>query len=152
MKLWPVLAAFVMCAPALAQTAVDGDTIQLNGQRWRLHGIDAPEAAQWCGDYAAGALATSALEKLMKGAAIVCERRDYDRYGRSVGLCRADGEDLGAWMVRLGMAWAFTRYSDDYVQLEALANTERLGVHAHECQPAWEWRLNSRRQPHNHGK
>jgi endonuclease YncB( thermonuclease family) len=40
------------------------------------------------------------------------------------------GEDLGRAMVQLGMAWAFVRYSRDYVDQEAQARAENLGVHA----------------------
>jgi len=43
-------------------------------------------------------------------------------------------------MVRLGMAWAFVRYSRDYVADEEKARAERLGVHGHDCAPAWQWR------------
>ena len=57
-----------------------------------------------------------------------------------IGLCRADGVDIQAAMVRSGMAWAFVRYSSDYVREEDQAKAERLGVHAHGCEPAWEWR------------
>src|SRR5258708_25891945 len=53
---------------------------------------------------------------------------------------RVSGEDLGAILVREGMAWAFVRYSRDYVEQEATAKAARVGVHAHDCQPAWEWR------------
>jgi endonuclease YncB( thermonuclease family) len=132
-------------ASATAQTSVtDGDTIRLNGIAWRLYGIDAPESAQWCGDYPAGARAARTLEQLVAGAAVACELRDRDRYGRSVGICRAGNRDLGANMVRLGMAWAFVRYSSDYVSQEEKAKGERLGVHRHGCQPAWEWRALNR--------
>jgi endonuclease YncB( thermonuclease family) len=48
-------------------------------------------------------------------------------------------------MVQLGMAWAFVRYSRDYLQLEQRARTESLGVHAHNCEPAWEWRAQQRK-------
>jgi endonuclease YncB( thermonuclease family) len=75
---------------------------------------------------------------------ITCEDRGGDRYGRRIGLCRADGEDLGAAMVRLGQAWAFVRYSRDYVGEEAKARAEKLGVHGHACQPAWQWRAERR--------
>ena len=37
------------------------------------------------------------------------------------------------------MAWAFVRYSSDYVQEEQV-KADRLGVHAHGCGSAWEWR------------
>ena len=53
-----------------------------------------------------------------------------DRYGRSVAVCRADGRDLGADMVSAGMAWAFTRYSSDYVSQERAAIGAGIGVHA----------------------
>lgn len=43
-------------------------------------------------------------------------------------------------MVRAGMAWALLRYSHDYVVQEGEAQAADLGVHAHACQPAWEWR------------
>ncbi len=102
--------------------------------------MDAPETKQWCGDYPAGVLATQTLEKLMKGRTIDCEDRGHDRYGRTIGLCRADGDDLSKAMVRLGMAWAYVRYSRDYVGQESQARAENLGVHSHDCVPAWEWR------------
>lgn len=121
-------------------TVVDGDTVKLGGTTWRLWGIDAPESKQFCGDWPAGVLSTAALKQAVQGKAVACETRAVDRYGRTVGLCRAGGEDIGAAMVRLGMAWAFVRYSADYVEVEAQARQEKLGVHAHGCQPAWEWR------------
>lgn len=43
-------------------------------------------------------------------------------------------------MVGAGMAWAFLRYSHDYVVQEGEAQAANLGIHAHHCQPAWEWR------------
>jgi endonuclease YncB( thermonuclease family) len=80
----------------------------------------------------------------MDGRAVACEPRGHDQYGRTIALCRAVGRDLGAEMVRAGMALAFTRYSTDYVADEAKAKAARLGVHAHGCAPAWEWRAEER--------
>jgi hypothetical protein len=34
------------------------------------------------------------------------------------------------------LAWAFVRYSRDYVEEERKAKEDKLGVHLHACQPA----------------
>lgn len=131
--------------PAVAQTVTDGDTIKLDGTTYRLWGIDAPESKQSCADgWPAGQIATDYVRNLLNGHTVTCEPRGKDRYGRTIGLCKADGTDIQAAMVRAGMAWAFTRYSHDYVVKEGEAMADNLGVHAHECQPAWEWRATAR--------
>jgi len=43
-------------------------------------------------------------------------------------------------MVSAGMAWAFARYSSDYIGQEKAAIGARLGVRAHDCMKAWDWR------------
>lgn len=133
--------ASLAMGPAFAQTVIDGDTIKLAGTTYRLWGIDAAEARQVCADgWPAGIEATAALEHLTAGRLVTCEPKTTDRYGRTVALCRADGRDLGAAMVRAGMAWAFTRYSGDYVDQEAAASGDRAGAHAHDCEKPWDWR------------
>ena len=47
------IALCLLATPALADVAgvasvIDGDTIEVRGQRIRLHGIDAPESRQLC--------------------------------------------------------------------------------------------------------
>jgi endonuclease YncB( thermonuclease family) len=119
MKVVVALVALVAVAtPVAAQTVTAGDTINLNGTTYRLWGIDAPESKQWCGEYPAGLIATAMLEMLVKGKTVVCEPKTTDGYGRTVAICRADGEDLGRTMVQLGMARAFVRYSRNYVDQE----------------------------------
>jgi len=130
-----------------AQTITDGDTLRLAGTTYRLWGIDAPELRQECPDgWPAGRLAATRLLALTQGRQVQCQAKTTDRYGRTVALYRANGEDLGAILVREGMAWAFVRYSSDYVQQEAKAKADRLGVHAHRCVPAWEWRAQRRQE------
>lgn len=134
-------AAVLSAAPTVAQTISDGDTIKQSGMNYRLYGIDAPEMKQSCPDgWPAGLLATTRMLELVRGKQIVCQEKDRDRYGRIVAFCRVSGEDLGAILVREGLAWAFVRYSQDYVDEEALARRDGLGVHRHGCVPAWEWR------------
>lgn len=130
-----------MPAFARCEGVCDGDTLHLGGVAYRLWGIDAPELHQICPDgWPAGVKATETIAELMRGKQITCEGRGHDRYGRTIALCRADGQDIGAAMVRVGMAWAFVRYSSDYVGIEAEASRAGLGIHAHNCLPAWEWR------------
>lgn len=127
------------------QSVTDGDTIKLAGVAYRIWGIDAAENKQLCPDgWPAGRAATTHMREMVRDRSVACEPKTTDRYGRTVAICRADGLDLGAAMVRAGHAWAFIRYSRDYVGEEALARAERLGVHAHDCQPAWEWRAQRR--------
>jgi endonuclease YncB( thermonuclease family) len=140
-----VILAMAPAGQVIGQTVTDGDTLKQGGITYRLWGIDAPELAQTCPDgWPAGRLAATKLQELTAGP-IVCQEKDRDRYGRIVAICRASGEDLGAIMVREGLAWAFVRYSRDYVDQEAKAKVDRLGVHVHGCQPAWEWRAQQRR-------
>jgi endonuclease YncB( thermonuclease family) len=62
----------------------------------------------------------------------------------SRGLRRLGYMDLGMAMVRAGLAWAFVRYSRDYVQQESEARAAGVGIHSHSCEPAWEWRARQR--------
>jgi endonuclease YncB( thermonuclease family) len=139
------LAIITTWGPVAAQTITDGDTLRMDGKSYRLWGIDAPETKQDCPDgWPAGRLATTHLQSLISGRVVICERKDTDRYGRIVAVCRAAGEDLGAIMVRDGYAWAFVRYSQDYVGQEGRARADGLGVHGHGCSPAWKWRQEER--------
>ena len=134
-------AALLATAAAAAQTAVDGDTLRMDGKTYRLWGIDAPESAQTCRDgWQAGRMATTRLEALMAGKSVQCQERGVDRRGRTIAVCHAGGQDIGERMVREGYAWAFTRYSYDYTGSEMMARKADAGVHAHSCLPAWEWR------------
>jgi endonuclease YncB( thermonuclease family) len=140
-----VAAVVAFAAPAAAQTITDGDTLKQGDVTYRLWGIDAPEAKQVCPDgWPAGSLATSRLQALTAGRSVVCQEKDRDRYGRIVAICRASGEDLGAILVREGLAWAFTRFSVHYVDQQEEARIANRGVHAHDRQPAWEWRAQQR--------
>jgi endonuclease YncB( thermonuclease family) len=71
---------------------VDGDTIEVAGERIRLHGIDAPESKQTCEwqgkTIPCGRLATLALIDLTAGAEVTCKTREKDRYRRWVAVCQ----------------------------------------------------------------
>ena len=123
-------------------TVIDGDTIVVEKIHIRLHGIDAPEIAQICSNgWPAGTLARNHLISLLKSP-VSCTRLDTDRYGRTVARCRADGNDIAALMVSAGMAWAYLRYSTDYLTDQLAAQAAQRGVHSQHgtCELPWLWR------------
>lgn len=86
-------------------TIVDGDTIQIQQTKIRLQGIDAPETDQVCLDaqgktWACGIVARDRLVQQSAGREWDCDLGDHDRYGRSLGTCFVEGEDVAGWMVR----------------------------------------------------
>ena len=141
-------ALLMMTGPALAGsvTVIDGDTFDLDGVRYSVHGIDAPEAGQRCasgkgGTWDCGAAAIAKLENLLLPASVVsCDTGTPDGYGRTVAICRADGVDVGQEMVADGLAWAFVKYSTDYLSVEAVARDARRGIWRAPTEPAWEFR------------
>jgi endonuclease YncB( thermonuclease family) len=148
-------AALAAGAPAQADvagraTVFDADTIGINGQRIRLHGIDAPEYGQQCLDagdqpYGCGKAAARALRKFIGAAPVVCSPRAIDRYGRMVARCLVRDESLNAWLVRQGYAVAYRRYSGDYVAEESEARNARRGLWSGAFDAPWKWRNDHRR-------
>ena len=151
------LLAFFLALPASAQTdndtvrstsrprfqVVEGDSVKFGKQLIHLFGIDAPEKLQPCDDgkWFPGPMATAALIQIIAGRPVSCRQVDYDHKNqRPVAQCYAGNDDLQEQMVLAGWAWAYTQYSDRYVPEEKDAIARKVGVHAHRCQPPWEWR------------
>jgi endonuclease YncB( thermonuclease family) len=131
---------------------IDGDSIDISGQRIRLHGIDTPEAKQECErdgvTWLCGAAATQALKELIGNFDVSCVQRDKDRYGRVVAVCYASGIDLNAAMVQSGMALAYRKYSDDYTGPQASAKAARRGLWAGQFVSPWDRRRGKRAVTH----
>ena len=124
---------------------IDADTLDVDGTRVRLFGIDAVEKNQMCQDRAGedwpcGRQATEKLAAALDGQNVRCLVQDTDRYGRAVSVCEAGGKDINYWVVRNGWAVAYTRYSRDYEQAEAKAHAEGNGIFAGSFIPPQEWR------------
>ena len=110
---------------------MDGDTVLvvLDGQhepvKLRIDGIDAPESCQPGGEAARNVM----LDLVMRKAVQV--RVDgHDTYGRAVGRLSVNGLDVGAEMVRLGMAWAYRFHTGrgPYAALQRQAQAQRAGL------------------------
>ncbi|WP_217808108.1 thermonuclease family protein [Oceanibacterium hippocampi] len=125
-------------------SVIDGDTIDIHGQRIRMHGIDAPESGQTCTlddkPYRCGQQAALALSDFLGQSVVNCMARDIDRYGRIVASCSSGGTDLGSWMVLQGWALAYRRYSTDYIDEEAQAASKGVGIWRGRFDKPWEWR------------
>ena len=124
------------------------DRIRIGSTRIRLHGIDAPEAKQTCTangkEWRCGWEATNALANIVGRHWVTCSKRDVDRYGRVVAVCRAGPIDLNAWMVSEGWAVAYRRFSMDYVRDEQDAKAGRKGMWRGEFMIPWEWRRSNK--------
>lgn len=135
-----ICGVLTISSPALAQlyfgkaAAIDGDTIELGGQRIRLFGIDAVEASQTCeragNIWSCGRDAAAAMSAIVEGRNLQCERRDVDAYGRIVAVCVRDGRDIGRAMVQMGLAVALIEFSREYAADEELARSRRVGIWA----------------------
>ncbi|MGU3664630.1 thermonuclease family protein [Methylobacterium sp. A49B] len=153
----PMLALFLLCGPAVAAgtvsgpaTVVDGDTIEVQGTRIHLYGIDAPETAQSCEtaagrEYRCGREAMQALNARIAGAVVTCERREGSVAGRVAGICHAHGEDLSAWMVGQGLALASRHVTTAYNRQEGRAWATRRGIWAGTFEKPADWRQDRRR-------
>jgi endonuclease YncB( thermonuclease family) len=130
--------------PSGRASVVDGDTIEIHGERVRLYGIDAPESAQRClsGNltYRCGQRAALALSGMTLRRHVDCDCRGRDRYRRHLAICRAGGLDLAAWLVREGHAVAMRRYSMRYVPEEEAAQAARKGLWSGSFEMPWDWR------------
>lgn len=127
---------------------IDGDTIEIHGQRIRFNGIDAPESAQPCDDakgfrYQCGTKAAAALDAFLAASKPVrCTFVSWDRHGRYVGECaRSDGANVAAWVVEHGHALDWPRYSHGaYAGQQAKAEAAKVGIWAGTFQAPWDWR------------
>jgi len=132
-------------------SVIDGDSIEIHGQRIRFHGIDTPESSQLCtrpsGEHwRCGQQAALALADRIGRATVSCQSRDLDRYGRIVAVCFKGDMDLNRWMVTSGWAVAFRRYSFDYVVDEDAARRSRINIWSGEFTMPWVWRRGERLQ------
>lgn len=125
----------------------DGDTIDLLSEgniqtRIRLKNIDAPEKAQPFGQ-----ASKQSLSELVFGKEVLVIWKEHDRYGRIVGLIRADGIEANREQVSRGMAWVYTKYNQDdalpRVEQEAREGKRGLWVDPAPT-PPWLWRKGSR--------
>ena len=124
---------------------IDGDTIELNGDRIRFAGIDTPEPKQICTldniEIPCGKLATGILKEKIGNEIVTCEReKKLDKYKRILAECFVNGESLSSYMVRSGYAFAYRNFSDKFIEDENYAKQNLLGLWAMQFEYPWDFR------------
>lgn len=127
-------------------SVIDGDTIEIHGERIRLDAIDAPESSQLCLDaagkrYRCGQKSAFAIAYMIERS--VCPQGD-DRYRRVIAVCFNGETNLNAWMVAQGWEVAFRKYGFDYIGEEDEADLAHRGIWAGSFEMPRDWRARNR--------
>ena len=110
---------------------MDGDTVLLvrAGQsepvKLRIDGVDAPESCQ-----PGGMASRDELIRLVLRKQVLVSDLGQDSYGRQIGRLSVEGVDVGAELVRSGMAWAyrFRTGRGPYAALQREAQKDKKGL------------------------
>lgn len=124
---------------------IDGDTLEIAGQRVRLYGVDAPEADQVCRNkhgkpYDCGTNAIRTLALIVGGKKVSCAEQGKDEDGTVLAVCRLGRFDLGMQMVQMGWALAVPETGQAYRRAELAARAVPEGLWKGGFDAPWDWR------------
>ncbi len=151
-----ILATGAMAAAARAAEAelrgtprvIAGDLIELQGQRLRLDGIDAPEPGQRCAFgnrlYDCGEVARTALLDLTAGTEVRCRQLGPGPAGSKLARCTAAGYDLSEGMVYTGWALTQPAAGERYGAVQEQARRAKHGLWRGRFVAPWEWSAGKR--------
>lgn len=129
-------------------TAIDGDTIQLNGKVVQLYGIDAPELGQQClnGDnwFTCGLAAAHQLDKRLSLSIEEVKCVSAEAPGTSDKVCLAGKVDIAQALLTAGYVTANARTDPYYHELEKQAREAGLGLWQSEFVTPSQWRQGRR--------
>lgn len=132
---------------------IDGDSLVVSGQGFRLYGIDAPEQGQDCTvngkAFDCGMVSGTALMDLTAGSKVQCKEVGSNEVGSDHGdlaqeerlaRCFSDGYDLSEGMVYIGWALALPESGASYNALENNARDRQHGLWKGDFLEPWIWR------------
>jgi endonuclease YncB( thermonuclease family) len=134
--------------PDLTGTAkvIDGDTIEIVGQRIRIMDIDAPERTQPCAsadgaNWPCGIVAADELAAMVQGKQVTCGLIGRPSGGLQLARCAAGGVDLANWIVAAGWAVPARNCKCEITrELSRTASANGLGIWTSDFQQPWDWR------------
>ena len=148
-----VFAVWLAAVPAGADTldgvvivVIDGDTVLFKPDHYgkasrafmkiRLADIDAPEKNQTYGEAARRALAALVLNQRVELNTVAT-----DIYGRKIAHIQMGALQVNAELVRLGLAWAYSRHDSAMKDVQSEARRARRGLwQDDDPTPPWAWR------------
>lgn len=129
---------------------IDADTIEVDGRRHRLYGVDAVEIDQIChrrdgAAWSCGREGAAALAKFLEGRTVNCDiwqKKTRDAYGRFISICYAGSDNLSAWVANEGWAIADRDANRlyNYTSQEGMAKFLGKGIWDGTFDPPAEWR------------
>jgi micrococcal nuclease len=132
-------------AKVIAVSDGDSFTILAEGNKKikiRLHGIDAPEHGQ---DFSKRA--HEFLGDLIFGKSVQIDKRNIDRYGRTIAVVFVNNINVNEEMLKAGMAWHYKEYDKTtrWSALEQNARNSRVGLWSQPSPIApWDYRKQKR--------
>ncbi len=127
-------------------TVIDGDSLEINRNRIRLMGIDAPELRQLCRrdakTWPCGRDSRSSLRQLVGNFDVQCQTHGEDQYRRLLAVCSVNGTEINARQVELGWATDFGGYAGE----EGVARRDKAGIWSGRFEAPAEWRRANRSQ------
>jgi endonuclease YncB( thermonuclease family) len=158
MKAIAIILACLIVSSAHADTitgrasVIDGDTIEIHGERIRILDIDAPESRQTCtaqdgSEWRCGQKAALALSDWIGTKPVTCATTEKDQYGRWLARCSVDGADMARWLARYGWAVPYRDCRCEVVRTASdAARKEQAGIWSAQFQMPWDWRAAEKAQ------
>jgi endonuclease YncB( thermonuclease family) len=126
---------------------VDGDTINMNGEKIRFTGIDTPELKQTCIKEGVkelcGITAKQILIDKIGNNKVVCINEGKDQYKRTLAECFVNDKSLSSYLVRSGYAFAYRQYSKKFIKDEDYARINKIGMWKMTFVYPWDYRKNN---------
>ncbi|MDA9177566.1 thermonuclease family protein [Candidatus Pelagibacter sp.] len=126
---------------------IDGDTINLDGEKIRFTGIDTPELKQTCIKEGVkdpcGVTAKKILIEKIADNKVECINEGKDQYKRILAECFVNDKSLSSYLVRSGYAFAYRKYSKKFIKDEDYARLNKIGMWSMNFEYPWDFRRNN---------